>query len=89
MLELIVAVYGFICWLVFKKFKLIPVNDYTVVTAIFIPVMSGIFGFLILNMYGAGGQRRAALRSVDAGHLPDSRQGDRGAGDAEQTAEKR
>ena len=55
MLELIVAVYGFICWLVFKKIKLIPVNDYTVVTAIFIPVMSGIFVFLILNMYGAGG----------------------------------
>ena len=55
MLELIVAVYGFICWLLFKKFKLIPVNDYTVVTAIFIPVMSGIFVFLILNMYGAGG----------------------------------
>jgi multidrug resistance efflux pump len=51
MLELIVAVYGFICWLVFKKLKLIPVNDYTVVTAIFIPVVGGFFGFLILNMY--------------------------------------
>lgn len=51
MLELIVAVYGFICWLLFKKFKLIPVNDYTVVTAVFIPVVGGIFGFLILNMY--------------------------------------
>ena len=51
MLELIVAVYGFICWLVFKKLKLIPVNDYTIVTAVFIPVVSGVFGFLILNMY--------------------------------------
>ena len=51
MLELIVAVYGFLCWLVFKKLKLIPVNDYTIVTAVFIPVVSGIFGFLILNMY--------------------------------------
>jgi multidrug resistance efflux pump len=51
MLELIVAIYGFICWLLFKKFKLIPVNDYTVVTAIFIPVVGGIFGLIILNMY--------------------------------------
>ena len=51
MLELIVAVYGFICWLVFKKLKLIPVNDYTIVTAVFIPVVGGVFGFLILNMY--------------------------------------
>lgn len=51
MLELIVAFYGTLCWLVFKKFKLIPVNDYTVVTAIFIPAVSGLFGFLLLNMY--------------------------------------
>ena len=51
MLELIAAVYGFLCWLIFKKFKLVPVNDYTVVTAIFIPVIGGIFGLLILNMY--------------------------------------
>lgn len=34
MLELIAAVYGFLCWLIFKKLKLVPVNDYTVVTAI-------------------------------------------------------
>jgi multidrug resistance efflux pump len=51
MIELLVAVYGSLCWLIFKKFKLVPINDYTVVTAIFIPVVSGIFGFLILNMY--------------------------------------
>ena len=51
MLELIIAIYGSLCWLVFKKFKLVPVNDYTVVTAIFIPVVSGIIGFLVLNMY--------------------------------------
>ncbi len=51
MLELILAVYGTLCWLVFKKFKLVPINDYTVVTAVFIPVVSGIFGFLLLNMY--------------------------------------
>ena len=29
MFELIAAIYSTICWLVFKKFKLIPVNDYT------------------------------------------------------------
>jgi multidrug resistance efflux pump len=51
MFELILAVYGTLCWLVFKKFKLVPVNDYTVVTAIFIPAVSGIFGMLLLNMY--------------------------------------
>ena len=51
MLELILAVYGLICWLVFKKFKLVPINDYTVVTAVFIPVVSGGIGLLVLNMY--------------------------------------
>jgi multidrug resistance efflux pump len=51
MLELIVAFYGTLCWLLFKKFKLIPINDYTIVTAVFIPVVCGTFGFLLLNMY--------------------------------------
>lgn len=50
MIELVLAVYGTICWLVFKKFKLIPINDYTVVTAVLIPVVGGIFGALYLNM---------------------------------------
>jgi multidrug resistance efflux pump len=50
MIELIVAIYGSLCWLVFKKFKLVPINDYTVVTAVFIPVVGGIVGFLVLNM---------------------------------------
>lgn len=51
MLELLAAVYGTICWLLFKKFKLIPVNDYTVVTAVFIPVLFLFFGMIFLNMY--------------------------------------
>ena len=34
MIELIVGTYGVLCWLVFKKFKLIPVNTYTIFTAI-------------------------------------------------------
>ena len=51
MIELTTAIYGLLCWLVFKKFKLIPVNDYTVVTAILIPIVAMIFGFFFLNMY--------------------------------------
>jgi multidrug resistance efflux pump len=51
MIELLVAFYGTLCWLIFKKFKLVPINDYTIVTAFFIPAVTGIFGFLILNMY--------------------------------------
>ena len=34
MIELILGTYGVACWLVFKKFKLIPVTTYTVCTAI-------------------------------------------------------
>ena len=51
MLELILAVYGTLCWLVFKKFKLVPINDYSVVTAILIPVIGGGVGLLLLNMF--------------------------------------
>ena len=51
MIELMIAVYGTILWLVFKKFKLIPINQWTVVTSILIGV--GIIGFVLLmmNMY--------------------------------------
>ncbi len=34
MIELIIGTYGLLCWLVFKKFKLVPVNAYTIFTAI-------------------------------------------------------
>jgi multidrug resistance efflux pump len=50
MIELTLAVYGLICWLIFKKFKLVPINDYTVVTAVFIPVVGLGVGFVVLNM---------------------------------------
>ena len=50
MIELVLAVYGLICWLVFKKFKLVPINDYSVVTAVFIPVVGLGIGFVVLNM---------------------------------------
>src|SRR4051812_46828508 len=33
MVELIVGTYGVLCWLLFKKFKVIPVTTYSVVTA--------------------------------------------------------
>ena len=51
MLELITAIYGLGCWLLFKKFRLIPINDYTVVTAVLVPIVVYFFGFLLLNMH--------------------------------------
>ena len=35
MVELMVGVYGVILWLVFKKFKLLPINTWTMVGAFF------------------------------------------------------
>lgn len=39
MLELILGTYGLLCWLLFKKWKIIPTNTYTVFTAILIGVV--------------------------------------------------
>src|SRR5215218_5905251 len=33
MVELIIGTYGVLCWLLFKKFKLVPINTYSIVTA--------------------------------------------------------
>ena len=51
MIELMIAVYGTIWWLVFKKFKLIPVTQWTVITSILIGI--GIIGFVLamVNMF--------------------------------------
>ncbi len=51
MIELMIAVYGTIWWLVFKKFKLIPVTQWTVITSVLIGV--GIIGFVLamVNMF--------------------------------------
>lgn len=38
MIELIIGTYGLVCWLLFKKFRLIPTNAFTVSTAIMIGV---------------------------------------------------
>lgn len=43
MVELIIGTYGVLCWLLFKKFKVIPVTTYTVCTAF-------LGGFVILTM---------------------------------------
>ena len=45
MIELIIGTYGVLCWLLFAKFRLIPVTTYTVCTAILIGIMllAGIF----------------------------------------------
>ena len=48
MLELIVGTYGALCWLLFKKLKIIPVTTYTVSGA----VLGGIFlaAFLLISL---------------------------------------
>lgn len=43
MVESIVGLYALACWLVFKKFRLVPVTTYTVSTAVF-----GLIGILVL-----------------------------------------
>ncbi|MSR62930.1 MAG: HlyD family secretion protein [Planctomycetes bacterium] len=46
MLELVFGVYGLAWWLIFKKFKLLPINLWSVVTSIFIAVATVLFLFL-------------------------------------------
>ncbi|TXH37885.1 MAG: HlyD family secretion protein [Rhodospirillaceae bacterium] len=59
MVELIIGTYGLICWLVFKKFRLIPVNAYTVCSAIMIGIaMIGILGLLLLKYQPASSDGR-------------------------------
>ncbi len=48
MVELIVGTYGVLCWLVFKKFKLVPVTTYTVCTAILGGIV--ILGLLFISL---------------------------------------
>ncbi len=59
MVELIIGTYGLICWLVFKKLRLIPVNAYTVCTAIMIGIaMLGVLGVLLLKYQPASSDGR-------------------------------
>ena len=48
MVEMIVGTYGVLCWLVFKKFKLVPITTYTVCTAIFGGIV--ILGLLFISL---------------------------------------
>lgn len=59
MIELVIGTYGFICWLVFKKFRLIPVNSYTVSTAIMIGVaFLGVLAVLLFKYHPASSDGR-------------------------------
>ena len=52
MIELIIGTYGFVCWLLFKRFKLIPVNSYTIATAIMIGVaFLGVMAILLMKFH--------------------------------------
>ena len=51
MLELIFGTYGVLCWLVFKKLKLVKVTTYSVCTAILIGVAGMLFLLMMLMMY--------------------------------------
>ena len=74
MLELIVGTYGLLCWLVFAKFKLVPVTTYTVCTAIFGGLVILALLYILLSvfhpvshdgrMYVAGGPDRPQVRGI-------------------------
>src|SRR5262245_44418841 len=51
MLELIIGTYGLLCWLLFAKFKLIPVNTYTIMTAILGGVAILILIYILLSTF--------------------------------------
>lgn len=51
MIELLIAVYGSILWLIFKKFKLLPVNTWTMVGSFLVGAFVLLFLLLMMNMY--------------------------------------
>lgn len=51
MIEMLFGIYGLICWLIFKKFKLLPINLWTMVTAVFILLVVLAMGFLWMGRY--------------------------------------
>jgi multidrug resistance efflux pump len=51
MVELIIGTYGVLCWLLFAKFKLIPVNSYTIFTAILGGVVILALLFILLSVF--------------------------------------
>lgn len=51
MIELVLGTYGALCWFLFRKWKIIPTNTYTVCTAILLGVAFLAVGALILIRY--------------------------------------
>lgn len=51
MVELMIATYGVLMWLVFKKFKLLPINTWTMVGAFLVGAMVMGFLLIMMNMY--------------------------------------
>ncbi len=51
MIELIIGTYGLLCWLIFKKFKLVPVNAYTIFTAILGGIVILATLYVLLSVY--------------------------------------
>lgn len=51
MIELILGTYGLLCWLLFKKFKVVPVNTYTIFTAILGGVVILLILFVLLSVF--------------------------------------
>jgi multidrug resistance efflux pump len=51
MVEMIVGIYGLFCWLIFRKFKLVPVTTYTVCTAIFGMIIILVLLYILLSVY--------------------------------------
>ncbi len=51
MIEILIGVYGGILWLVFKKFKLLPINTWTMVGSFLVGAFVLAFLLLMMNMY--------------------------------------
>lgn len=51
MIELILGTYGAACWLLFKKFKIIPITTYTVCTAILGGIVILVMLYILLSVF--------------------------------------
>ena len=72
MLELILGTYGVLCWLLFAKFKIIPINTYTIWTAILGGMMIlAVLGILLIRYQPSSSDGR--LYAVTTPILPQVR----------------
>lgn len=51
MIEILIGVYGGILWLIFKKFKLLPINTWTMVGSFLVGAMGLAFLLIMMSMY--------------------------------------